>query len=84
MLFLSARDFKNRVLSDHHPYFFPTGADRTDGESEVEKLFTAGAAAAAVLYFALFMRRAGDAGLRILPYETFMFHDMVPILSDVN
>lgn len=39
---------------------------------------------AAVGYFALFLLRAGNDGIRVLPYQTFMFHDMVPILSDVN
>lgn len=51
----------------------------------LKKLFTVGVIGAAVLYFAVFiLMKAGNDGLRILPYETFMFHDMVPILSDVN
>ena len=48
-------------------------------------VLTSGTVGAAVLYFAVFiLMKAGGNGLRILPYETFMFHDMVPILSDVN
>ncbi|MCI8572287.1 MAG: EpsG family protein [Lachnospiraceae bacterium] len=48
-------------------------------------ILMAGTVGAAVLYFAVFiLMKAGGSGLRILPYETFMFHDMVPILSDVN
>ena len=39
---------------------------------------------AAAGYFALYLLRAGNDGIRVLPYQTFMFHDMVPILSDVN
>lgn len=39
---------------------------------------------AAVGYFGLYLLRAGNDGIRVLPYQTFMFHDMVPILSDVN
>ena len=70
-------------LTITHIFFLPALIAQMENP-RWKKLFTAGVAAAAVLYFALFMRRAGDAGLRILPYETFMFHDMVPILSDVN
>ncbi len=33
-------------------------------------------------YFIMYMHHAGDDGVRILPYQTFMFHDMPPILSD--
>lgn len=40
---------------------------------------------AAVGYFAVFLFvKAPQDGLRILPYETFLYHDMVPILSDVS
>lgn len=40
--------------------------------------------AAAAGYFALFLLRADNDGIRVLPYQTFMFHDMVTILSDMN
>lgn len=41
--------------------------------------------AAGILYFGIFIvMKAGENGLRILPYETFLFHEMVPILSDVT
>lgn len=39
---------------------------------------------AALGYFGLYLLRAGNDGIRVLPYQTFMFHDMVSILSDVN
>lgn len=39
---------------------------------------------AAAGYFAIYLWRAPNDGIRVLPYQTFMFHDMVPILSDVN
>lgn len=39
---------------------------------------------AALGYFGLYLLRADNDGIRVLPYQTFMFHDMVPILSDVN
>ncbi len=48
------------------------------------RLFRAGILLAAVLYFAMYMSRAGNDGVLILPYRTFFFHDMVNILSDVN
>lgn len=51
---------------------------------KLKRIFTVGVVAAAILYFVMFMGRTGENGLRILPYETFLFHEMVPILSDVN
>lgn len=39
---------------------------------------------AAVLYFVMYMSRASDDGVLILPYKSFFFHDMVNILSDMN
>ena len=50
----------------------------------MKKFLTVCTVAAGVLYFALSMSKAKHPGFRILPYETFLFHDMVPILSDVN
>ena len=38
-----------------------------------------------VAYFAIFLLKEAPAnGLRVLPYETWLYHDMVPILSDVT
>ncbi|MCR5670062.1 MAG: EpsG family protein [Butyrivibrio sp.] len=37
---------------------------------------------ACVLYFALYMRGASADGVRILPYQTFLFHDMPMTLSE--
>lgn len=48
------------------------------------RLFRLGILLAAILYFAIYMSRAGNDGTLILPYKTFLFHDMVNILSDVN
>lgn len=70
-------------LTITHIFFIPALIAGIENK-KLKKLLTGGAVAAGILYFALFMLRAGEAGLRILPYETFMFHDMVPILSDVN
>lgn len=48
------------------------------------KVFRLGVILAAVLYFAMYMSRASNDGVLILPYKSFFFHDMVNILSDVN
>ena len=56
---------------------------RTENE-RLRKLFGLGIILAAVCYFAVYMSRAGDDGVLILPYKTFFFDDMVNILSDVN
>ncbi len=48
------------------------------------RIFRAGILLAAVLYFAVYLSRASNDGVLILPYRTFFFHDMVNILSDVN
>lgn len=71
-------------LTITHIFFLPTLLGGITNK-KVKGLLTAGAVGAAILYFAMFiLMKAGNDGLRILPYETFMFHDMVPILSDVN
>jgi hypothetical protein len=33
-------------------------------------------------YFALYMRSAGNDGIRLLPYQTFLFHDLPLTLSE--
>lgn len=71
-------------LTFTHIFFLPALIKEVENKN-LKKLFTVGVIGAAVLYFAVFiLMKAGNDGLRILPYETFMFHDMVPILSDVN
>ncbi len=37
---------------------------------------------ACVMYFALYMRGAANDGIRILPYQTFLFHDLPLTLSE--
>ncbi len=49
-----------------------------------KKLFRAGIVLAAVLYFAMYLKKGANDGVLILPYRTFFFHDMVNILSEVN
>jgi len=71
-------------LTATHIFFLPALLSGIENQ-KLKKVLTAGVAGAGVLYFAVFiLMKAGGDGLRILPYETFMFHDMVPILSDVN
>lgn len=53
-------------------------------EERWRRLFRVGILLAAVLYFAMYLRRAANDGVLVLPYKTFLFHDMVNILSDVN
>lgn len=71
-------------LTITHIFFLPTLLAGVENK-KMKRFLTVGVVAAAVLYFGiLILRKAGGDGLRILPYETFLFHDMVPILSDVN
>ncbi len=70
-------------LTVTHIFFLPALVGSIENKKQ-RTFFTWGIIAAGVLYFAMFMMRAGADGLRILPYETFMFHDMPLKLSDVN
>lgn len=70
-------------LTVTHIFFLPA-IIRGIKDKRVKIFFTAATISAGVLYFIMLMLRAGENGLRILPYETFLFHDMVDILSDVN
>ncbi len=46
------------------------------------QLITIASVIACLLYFALYMRGASNDGVRILPYQTFLFHDMPLTLSE--
>ncbi len=70
-------------LTVTHIFFLPALVGRIENK-KLRTFFTWGIVAVGILYFAMFMMRAGADGLRILPYETFIFHDMPRILSDVN
>lgn len=48
------------------------------------RLFRVGILLAAVLYFAMYLKKGANDGVLILPYRTFFFHEMVDILSDVT
>ena len=47
-----------------------------------KKALTACTVIACVMYFALYMRGAANDGIRILPYQTFLFHDLPLTLSE--
>lgn len=53
-------------------------------DKRLRKVFRLFVILAAVLYFVMYMSRASDDGVLILPYKSFFFHDMVNILSDMN
>lgn len=63
--------------------FIPAILERIEDKKQ-KRFFCVMIALAAVGYFLLYLLRADNDGIRVLPYQTFMFHDMVPILSDVN
>lgn len=63
--------------------FLPMLLKRVQNE-KWRRLFRAGILLAAVLYFAMYLSRAANDGVLVLPYKTFLFNDMVNILSDVN
>lgn len=63
--------------------FIPAILARIEDKKQ-KRFFSVMIALAALGYFGLYLLRADNDGIRVLPYQTFMFHDMVPILSDVN
>lgn len=70
-------------LTISHILFLPMLLKKMENRRE-KKIFRLGIILAAVLYFAVYMSRAGDDGTLILPYKTFFFNDMVNILSDMS
>lgn len=71
-------------LTITHIFFLPALVSGIENK-KLRRLCTVGIVAAGILYFGVFiMMKAGENGLRILPYQTFLFHEMVPILSDVT
>lgn len=70
-------------LTVSHILFLPMLLNKTE-DKRWRRLFRFGILAAAMLYFGIYMSRAGNDGTLILPYRTFFFNDMVNILSDVN
>ncbi len=70
-------------LTISHLFYLPLLLGRLR-DGRWRSVFRVGILLAAILYFMIYMSRAGNDGILILPYKTFLFHDMVNILSDVN
>ena len=70
-------------LTISHLFYLPLLLGRLR-DGRWRSVFRGGILLAAILYFMIYMSRAGNDGTLILPYKTFLFHDMVNILSDVN
>ncbi len=64
-------------------FFIPVLVESIDNY-RIRRIMRAGVILAALLYFGMYLSKAASDGVRILPYETFLFHDMVPILSDTG
>ena len=56
--------------------------DRENTRYRAGKVFRALTIVGCILYFAVFMMKAGNDGMRILPYETFLFHELPATLSE--
>ena len=52
-------------------------------DKRIKRLVYAALVVFGIGYFALYLRRAYDDGVLVLPYRTFFFNDMVDILSNV-
>ncbi len=50
---------------------------------KVRRVIYAVLIAVSILYFAVYLRKAYDDGVLVLPYKTFFFNEMVDTLSDV-
>lgn len=51
---------------------------------KLQKLIKAGVITVCILYFAMYLKKASNDGVLVLPYKSFFFNDMVDILSDVE
>lgn len=58
--------------------------ERTDTERRRKKAAVLLTIAAAVLYFVMLLRKMPDETIKLLPYKSFLFHEMPAIWSDVN
>ncbi len=68
-------------LTITHVLFIPALIRRIEDERK-QKIMLFVITLSAVLYFALYMRGAANDGVRILPYQTFLFHDLPLTLSE--
>lgn len=62
--------------------FIPALIKRVEKDN-LRKLLKAGTIIVCILYFVMYLMKASDDGVLVLPYKSFFFHDMVEILSDV-
>jgi len=69
-------------LSVSHILFVPELLANMENE-KLRKLFKVALILGCILYFAMYLMKASDDGVLVLPYRTFFFHDMVDIVSDV-
>ncbi|MCR4904247.1 MAG: EpsG family protein [Butyrivibrio sp.] len=70
-------------LTVTHILFVPTLINQIDDDKKRFYIKIA-VIVACIGYFVMYMRGAGNDGVRILPYQTFLFHDMPPILSETG
>lgn len=71
-------------LSITHILFVPALINRIE-KPKLKIIFKIGLVVMCIVYFGVFLLKEAPAdGLRILPYETWLYHDMVSILSDVS
>lgn len=81
--FLPAVSRAGYYLSITHILFVPALILKIENE-KIRKLALGLLIVACLVYFLVFLKFEAPAnGLRILPYETWLYHDMVDILSDV-
>lgn len=53
-------------------------------DDKKRKILKGAVVVACVVYFAMYLYKASDDGVLVLPYRTWFFNDMVNILSDVS
>lgn len=70
-------------LTVSHILFVPALLNGMENK-KAARLIRIGVVAACILYFAMYLMKASDDGVLVLPYRTFFFNDMVDILSDVS
>jgi len=69
-------------LTVSHILFVPALIGRIE-DARAKRIVKVCVIIACILYFAMYLMKASDDGVLVLPYRTFFFHDMVNILSDV-
>lgn len=70
-------------LTVSHILFVPAILARTPDEKR-KRVFKILLIIGCILYFVMYLNKAYDDGVLVLPYKTFFFNDMVNILSDVE